>query len=281
MILAAVLSVSAPAFSAESRIAAVVNGDIITSYELEGRLAFTRDLMKGQKPPADLRERILDEMVNDRIKLAEAAKFGVKVDDKEIDDTVSRMEKFYGVKVDKSLPWVRDQARADVAWNKFLFGYLRSMVSVGDAEVDGIMESRAERKSYEYSVVPLLAGNGDMEGLLPLAKGVSSCAGFKSFAKKRGKDGSGTEIRVKDSDMNPALAAELAGLGDEGLAGPVENAGGLTLFYMCSKRETEKSALPPLDRSKVRQDLLMGKLEAFSERYFEKVRAGAAVEIRK
>jgi peptidyl-prolyl cis-trans isomerase SurA len=281
LLLAASIIVSRPVFSAAvARIVAVVGGDIITSYELDGRVSFARSLMKGAKPPAGMRERILDEMVSDRLRLAEAAKYGVKVDDAEIDETIGRMEKFYGAKIDKSSSWVRDQARADIAWNKFVFGYLRSLISVGDAEVDAVVEVYSTRKSYEYSLVPLLADGDRMASLLAAAKKIASCSGFKSFAKQSGAAGSGAEIKVADKDMNPVLASELAKSGPGGLAGPVENAGGPALFYVCSKKETGESPLPPPDRAKIRQDVLMGKLEAFSQRYFERLRSTAAIDIR-
>ncbi|MDR3126026.1 MAG: SurA N-terminal domain-containing protein [Rickettsiales bacterium] len=280
LLFALALALSSPCLAAESRIAAVVNGEIITSYELDGRVSFTRSLMKGAKPPAGLRGKILEEMVNDRLKLAEASKFGVKVEDAEIDETVRRMEDFYGVKIDKSLAWVRGQAKADVAWNKFVFGYLRSLVGVRDGEIDGVIGDYSSRKAYEYSLVPLLADRKRLDDLAPEARKVSSCSGFKAFAAKHGAAGSGAEIKVGEADMSPALAAEVAALGESGLSSPVEGAGGPAMFYLCSRKETGKPALPPPDRAKVRQDLFMGKLESLSQRHFGKLRAGAAVEIR-
>ena len=81
-----------------SRIAAVVNGDMITVRELERALQpelIGQKLDPGKNPQmvAEVRKAVLDRMINDKILLQEAAKEKIEVTDAEVDEAVEKVIK--------------------------------------------------------------------------------------------------------------------------------------------------------------------------------------------
>ena len=81
-----------------SRIAAVVNGDMITVRELDKALqpeliGQKIDPAKNPQMVAEVRKAVLDKMINDKILLQEAAKEKIDVSDAEVDAAIDRIVK--------------------------------------------------------------------------------------------------------------------------------------------------------------------------------------------
>ena len=81
-----------------SRIAAVVNGDMITVRELDKALqseliAQKLDPAKNPQMAAEVRKAVLDKMINDKILLQEAAKEDIDVSDADVDAAVDQIVK--------------------------------------------------------------------------------------------------------------------------------------------------------------------------------------------
>ena len=88
-----------PVFAAPvSRIVAVVNGDMITSRELERAVKpeFIGQQIDPQKKPElakMVRDAVLDRMINEKILMQQAEKDGIKIADDEIDGTIESLIK--------------------------------------------------------------------------------------------------------------------------------------------------------------------------------------------
>ena len=81
-----------------SRIAAVVNGDMITVRELDKALqseliAQKLDPAKNPQMAAEVRKAVLDKMINDKILLQEAEKEKIDVSDADVDSALDRIIK--------------------------------------------------------------------------------------------------------------------------------------------------------------------------------------------
>ena len=96
---AAALFSAQPAYAVPvSRIAAVVNGDMITSRELDKELQLELigqkiDPSKNPQMTAEVRKAVLDKMINDKILLQEAAKEKIEVADSEVDAAIEQIIK--------------------------------------------------------------------------------------------------------------------------------------------------------------------------------------------
>lgn len=95
---AALLSAQPVSAVPVSRIAAVVNGDMITVRELEKALqpelvGQKIDPVKNPQMAAEVRKAVLDKMINDKILLQEAAKEKIEVSDADVDTAIDRIIK--------------------------------------------------------------------------------------------------------------------------------------------------------------------------------------------
>ena len=86
-------SVSKPAMA--DYIVAVVNQELVTNAELETRLARVREDAARSKtelpPPAELRKRVLEALIDERVQVTNARETGAKIDEAELDRAVANV----------------------------------------------------------------------------------------------------------------------------------------------------------------------------------------------
>jgi peptidyl-prolyl cis-trans isomerase SurA len=76
-------------------IVAVVNQELVTNAELQGRLARIRDDAARSKtqlpPPAELRKQVLEALIDERVQVTNARETGPKIDEAELDRAVGNV----------------------------------------------------------------------------------------------------------------------------------------------------------------------------------------------
>ncbi len=141
------------------RIAAVVNDEVISIFDLEARIKFTI-VSAGLPDNPETRRRIapqvLRNLIDDRLKIQEARRLKIPVDKKEIDDALARIEKQNnlppggmekvlerdGVKISI----VRSKMEADIAWGKVVSGRFRNTTRISEEEIDEILTQMEANK---------------------------------------------------------------------------------------------------------------------------------------
>jgi len=98
-ILTLLLASSVPAVALDVKIAASVNGAIITSAEAKARARLVKALAPRIKAPLpkddELYAQTLDLMAEDLIRAQEAARYKLTVEEKEITEAIERFARFY------------------------------------------------------------------------------------------------------------------------------------------------------------------------------------------
>ncbi|CAB3693740.1 Chaperone SurA [Trinickia soli] len=217
---AAVLLPAAPASAQALRnqtgqtvdsVAAVVNDDVITVRELDGRVGLIERRLAQQHapvPPQDqLRAQVLNQMVLERIQLEKAKEDGIVVDDAAVQKTLQRLAAANNLSLDvyrarieaEGVPWsvfTRD-ARNELTLSKLREKEVDSKVTVSDAEVANYIASqrgpgaRAQQDlRIEHILVKAPAGASEAdvaaaqkkaEAILQQAKGGAK---FETLAKQ-------------------------------------------------------------------------------------------------
>ena len=87
----------------------IVNGEPITALDIEQRSKLTQ--LSTQKPPA--RQDVIDELINEKLKVREAKKFGFEVSDAEVDSALPRWRAACGLRraADPTAGQIRHQHR--------------------------------------------------------------------------------------------------------------------------------------------------------------------------
>lgn len=151
------------------RIAAVVNDEMISGYDLDQRI---RLLTGGGKLPNSAEQRsrltaqVLRSMVDERLQLQEAKRLNIKVDQKEIDDAFARIEKQNGIppgqlaerlKADgMNIESLEAQVKATIAWTKVVRRRGGRFATVSEDEIDEAMariKENANKPSHLVSQI--------------------------------------------------------------------------------------------------------------------------------
>jgi len=179
--LAAVLclsAVQAPSAQTVEAIAAVVNDEAISTYDLDGRLKLA--LAVTNLPPTEenrrqLLPRVLRSLIDERLQLQEARRLNITVSDEEIQTAIATIERQNNMPPGGLQEFLRangvsfgtmaEQVRASVAWTKIVRRQVRPQVEVGEDEIDEYLERlRARGGGTEYLVSEIfLAADGPAE----------------------------------------------------------------------------------------------------------------------
>ena len=283
---------SFPIFASEVGVRAIVNGDIITSYEVKERAKLSHELLKINKykmSDEDIEKKVLSEMIDDKIKVAEANRFGIRANSEEIEDATIRMEKFLNLpaggynKLTKDLgidsSVVRKQIEADVIWMKFVYSVLRSYVKVTDSELNLLLENMKREKQFNYEISSMIIEKSKENQLIEKLKNISTCEDFIKFAKSNGKKGSGLKFTLLDKQMDKNLKSLLSKSEISKPTKAIELNGNATVFFVCDKVPFNPT-FTESEKEEFKFSILQNKLDAYANRYFEKIKASSVIDIK-
>ncbi len=131
------------------RIAAVVNEDVISAYDLAQRVRMvmvTSSLPNTPESRRRLTPQVLRNMIDEHLQFQEAKRLNVRVTDKEIDDMLVRLNRQNDLepgtlesmlrRANVDVNALRSKLRSERAWNKVIRQRLQRQVFIGDEEVE-------------------------------------------------------------------------------------------------------------------------------------------------
>jgi len=159
------------AYAEEDKIAAIVNGEEISSYTLAHRVDLaTRSSGLPDTPEVQnkVRPQVLEILIDEKLKNQEAARLKIEVTDSDMQDAIADIEKqnhleaggFQGFLAKNNFPEdsVKDQIKSQVAWKKIVIEKIRPKISIGENEVQDqiqIMANQTGKKQYDLSEIVL------------------------------------------------------------------------------------------------------------------------------
>ncbi len=251
------------ALAQSAQIAAVVNDDIITSSDVDNRLAMAM-LTAGLPPSAESQARLLPQVVrgliDEKLQLQEATRNNISVDDAEIAEAkrkIAEGNQIAGGDVDAFLlsngvnpDTLTAQVRANLAWGKMVARRLRPLVEVGEEEVtQRINQLKANAGKPEYllgEIFLTVDGNADEAQIKAFAEGLveqlRSGAPFQRLAQQFSQSASaaaGGDLGwLQPGQLEPEQAQALAGLTPGQIVGPLRLAGGYSILAFRDQRVT-------------------------------------------
>jgi peptidyl-prolyl cis-trans isomerase SurA len=136
------------------RIVAVVNTEVITQRDLTDRLKLVAAELQRQRvpaPPQDVLERqVLERMISDRVQTQFARDSGVRVDDLQLDRTVSMiaeqnklsLAEFRRALEAQGIPFdrFRDDIRSEIVISRLREREVDSKIQIGESEIDTFLQ---------------------------------------------------------------------------------------------------------------------------------------------
>lgn len=289
------------------RIAAVVNEDVISAYEVNQRVMMV--MVTGRIPDTEenrrrLSEQILRNMIDEQLQLQEAKRHNIRVSDEEIDQVLVRLnqqndlpagslEKILArANVDVNV--LRAKLRADESWNKLIRNQLRQQVFISDEEVEeelNRLKAVKDLPRHRVAEIFLPVDNpDDQRQVLDLANrliqqtrnGAKFSALAREFSQSASAAVGGDLGWVTKGQLDPVIDQTIARMDKGEIAGPVQTLAGYYVLYMIEKVDPSAgdaaSRMPTADD--IRQRLGNNRFNLLIQRYMRDLRQTAFVDIR-
>ena len=154
------------------RIVAVVNKEVITQYELAERMnRVQRELQRrGTSLPdrGEIERQVLERLIIEKVQLQYARETGVRVDDLELDRTVSRVAEGNKLSLTEFRQTLerdavrfdrfREELRNEILMNRLRDREVTGKITVSEGEIENLILEQSERKdtATEYNIAHIL-----------------------------------------------------------------------------------------------------------------------------
>jgi peptidyl-prolyl cis-trans isomerase SurA len=284
----------APATGARAQqVVVIVNGEPITALDIEQRSKLNQ--LSTHKTPA--RQEVLDELINEKLKVREAKKFGLDVSNAEVDKAYATMAGRMRATPEQltqqlaksgvNVATLKARIKADIAWPQIVRGRYQSSLQIGDTDILSKMEAKSDDSvGYDYTLRPILfvvpPGSPDtlVDGRKREAEALrgrfQGCDEGIAFARAL-KDVAVREQVVRSSaDIPPEQRKVLEGIEVGRLTPPEVTKFGIEMFAICAKKESAADNTP--GKRQVRESMMAERYEQRSKQYLQELRRGAMLE---
>ena len=279
-------------------VAVMVNGEPITQYDIEQRSKLT--FLTTHKP-AD-RQQVINELIDEKVKIKEGKKFGVDPTASDIDQSYNAMSSRMRItpeQLTKSLEaqgirpdTLKSRMKAEMVWTSLVRGRYKESLQVGEKDVAAAVQVnggdvKPEAEAFEYKMQPivLIVPRGSAPAAIEarqkeaeaLRNRVQTCAEANAFFKSM-QNAAIREPVTKTSADIPVVLRELLDKTPIGhLTPPEVTKQGVEMVALCARNPT---TVDTPKKREIRDKMFAEKYEAKSKSYLHEVRKAAMIEYR-
>lgn len=172
----AVAFTTALAASASAQVVVVANGSPITELDIQQR----SKLISSSSHKSPSRQEVINELIDDRIKIAKAKVYGLEATEAEVEaayEGMARRQRItpqqFGQMLERagiSANAIKARMRAEIVWNQLVRGKFNSTLQIGESDIANALKARNEAESktgYTYTLYPITLvaerGEGGMD----------------------------------------------------------------------------------------------------------------------
>jgi len=287
-------AIAAPSRALAQHVVLVVNGEVITDYDIEQRTKF--NTLSNHKTPA--RQDVIEELIDEKLKVQIGRRYKMEISDSEVDSSYADMAKRMHMSSDQLTQMLtqggvdsktlKARIRADTTWQYIIRGKFQSSLQINEKSVLAEMETQkkgeGERVGFEYTLRPILfvvpRGNTALQesrrkDAEALRARFTSCDSGLAFARSLRDVAIREPITKNSSDLAPALRQILDKTELGHLTAPETTQQGIELFALCEKKET-KDETP--EKREVRDKMFSEQFQAKAKNYLRELRRQAMIE---
>jgi peptidyl-prolyl cis-trans isomerase SurA len=289
-----VAGVSALATLARAQqVVVIVNGDPVTALDIEQRSKLIQ--LSTHKPPT--RQEVLDELINEKLKVREAKKWGIDIPNSDVDSAYASMASRMRLTPEQlteqlaksgvHIGTLKARIKADITWPQLVRGRYQSSLQIGDKDILTAMESKSnDSVGYDYTLRPILflvpTGSPEplVEGRKREAEGLrgrfQDCESGIAFARALKDVAVRDQVIRSSADIPAELRKVLDGVEVGRLTPPEVTKFGIEMFAICAKKESAADNSPV--RRQARESIMAQRYEQRSKLYLQELRRGAMLE---
>lgn len=294
----AILLAPAPLSPARAQNAVVVvNGDPITNFDIEQRMKLSA-LSGGGK--AASRQEVLEELINDRVKIKEGKKFSIDMSTGDLEtqyatmaarmrlspDQLNKVLEQHGIRPET----LKARLKADFVWSQLVRGRYGQSLIVGEKDIASAIQVKGDGKeqtgSYEYKMRPvvLFVSKGAAQSAIELRKKeaetlrarVQSCDQAEGIFRAMRDAVIRDSISKTSADLPPALRELLDKTPVGQMTPPEITRQGIEMVALCSRAPSSETP----EKREAREKLFAQKYEAQAKKYLNEVRRASMIEYR-
>ena len=279
-------------------VAVMVNGEPITNYDIEQRSKLS--FLTNHKPA--VRQEIIDELIDEKVKIREAKKYGVDPSSSDIDQNYAAMSARMRITPDqltKSLEvqgirpdTLKQRMKAELVWGSLVRGRFKESLQVGEKDVAAAIEvkggdEKPAPESFEYKMQPivLVVPRGSETAFVEsrrkeaeaLRNRVQTCDEANFLFKTMQNAAIREAVTKTSADIPPALRELLDGTPIGHLTPPEVTKQGIEMVALCGRKPT---TIDTPQKKEIRDKMFAQKYEAKSKAYLQEVRKAAMIEYR-
>jgi len=277
------------------QVALVVNGDVITTYDIEQRMKFVQ--LSTRKPA--VRNEVVEDLIDEKLKVQIGRRYKIEISDNEIDVSYAEMGHRMHMTPEQlttalaqggvDATTLKSKIRADTIWQNIVRGKFQGDLQVREKDVLAVLQTekkdeKTEQVGYEYRLRPILfvvphgaaqvaeARRKDAEALRTR---FTDCDSGLKYARTL-RDVAVRDVIVKSSsDLLPALREILDKTEIGHLTAPEVTQQGVELFALCEKKETTEDTP---EKRQARDKIFNEKFQLKAKRFLQELRKQAMIE---
>jgi peptidyl-prolyl cis-trans isomerase SurA len=281
--------------AAQAQVVVIANGSPITELDIQQRTK----LMASATHKTPTRQEVINELIDDRIKISKAKTYGLEVTDAEVNTayqgmatrqhiTPEQFAQFLG-RAGVSPTALKARIKAELTWSQLVRGKFASSLQVGEGDIASALkahnEANASAVGYNYTLYPLtiVVPRGASEGVVAAKRqeaenlrgrftscnqGLAMARGLRDVAVRE-------PVTRNSSDLPQQLRDTLNAVEVGRLTSPEVTAQGVQMFAVCGKKESSTES--PAQRE-AREQIFNKRFEAESKKYLDEIRKQAMIE---
>jgi peptidyl-prolyl cis-trans isomerase SurA len=280
-------------------VAVMVNGEPITNYDIEQRSKLTA--LSTHKTPS--RQEVIEDLINEKVKIKEAKKFGVDPTASDIDASYAIMSsrmRLTPEQLSKSLEsqgirpdTLKARIKAEMVWGSLVRGRFKESLQVGEKDVAAAVQVNADDKdkpateSFEYQMRPIVlivprgappaATETRRKEAEALRTRVQTCEEANSLFKAMQNAAIRDTVTKTSADIPAVLRDVLDKTPIGHLTAPEVTKQGVEMVALCGRKPT---TVDTPKKREVREKMFAEKFEKKSKAYLDEIRKAAMIEYR-
>lgn len=298
IVLAVFLAINNASAKNSLKIAAVVNGEIISNQDIQNRInAF---LMTTQIPLNDqtrnmIMQRVIHAAIDEKIKLQAAEKNNITISEKEIDASVQNFEKNNRIpkgelknilkQAKVSQESFRSQMKSDLAWLRLLKSKMRNEGTITQKEIEtALADAKQDLSTPKYQVSEIFVKKDKAKDIQSLVDNLRADNRFELYAMQFSDSASASNGGNLGWINEGKLPETLENAVKKLKAGDITNAILLNDGYYILKLNQrfdpakDKPVIP--SEKDIRAFLSNQKMETLAQKYLQDLRQQAIIELR-
>jgi peptidyl-prolyl cis-trans isomerase SurA len=289
-----IFAAAAPATTARAQVVVVVvNGEPITALDIEQRGKLAQ--ISTQKTPP--RQEIIDELINEKLKVKEAKRWGLEVTNSEVDQAYGQMASRMRLSSDQltaqlgrsgvNPATLKHRIRADIAWPQLVRGRFQTAIQPAEKDILQKMESKSDDTvGYDYTLRPILflVPTGSSEAFIDgrkreaeaLRGRFQGCDEGLSFARALKDVAVRDQVTRSSADIPAEQRKMLDGIEVGRLTAPEVTKVGVEMFAICAKKESAADNTP--GKRQARESIQAERYEQKSKQYLQELRRTMMIE---